>query len=629
MCGIFGWVAKSEGLEADKIADARQATAKLAHRGPDHQGEWHDKSVFMGHRRLSIIDLSQAAHQPFQGVDGRFVLAYNGEVYNYLELQDELRNEGEVFATHSDTEVVLAAIRRWGTGALSKFDGMFAFALHDRQSGRHLLARDFLGQKPLYYAVTEKGLVYASELSPLLELPGFSFALDRAAFRRFLLRGYYGWDETPIREIRKLPPGHLLFYENGQARLERYWHSVPGENSLDIGEDEAVAELDRLLARSCREGLRSDVPYGVFLSGGIDSSLVLAYCHDVQPDIRAFCVGMGEKDFDESSKADLMIRHLGIKQAKTFIMDGEAVQASLERVFTTLDEPHGDPGYVNAAFLAASCRPHLTVALAGDGGDELFAGYAPFAGLLGAALLAALPDFMIALIKRSARLVPASDTYLNLRFKLDAYLRGFPSSDPERFDRWLSGMDESDCRALSGDAGNPFADLPHLLKATAKAGRLDQLLHYYQTLFLPEFVCLHTDRAAMRSSLEVRAPLLSRPLIEFANRLPAGMKMPRGNLKHLLKRLAEKKGLPPAIIAQKKQGFTFPVARWLKGPLKSRLQALTLRPGWSQGLIDQDVLGRMIDEHLAGTANHYRTLYHLMAFQAWRERYPTLGLSDH
>lgn len=629
MCGIFGFVGKAGAFCDSELKAARAATARLAHRGPDHQGEWQDGSVFMGHRRLSILDLSEAAHQPFHDAEGRFVLAYNGEVYNYLELQDELAKEGESFATHSDTEVVLAAVKRWGTGALAKFDGMFAFALHDRQSGRHLLARDFLGQKPLYYAATERGLIYASELSPLLELPGFSFTLDRQAFGRYLLRGYYGGDETPIQEIRKLPPGHLLIYDNGRARLERYWHSVPGENSLDIGEAEAVAELDRLLARSCKEGLRSDVPYGVFLSGGIDSSLVLAYCRDVQPGIRAFCVGMGEKDFDESSKAALMVRHLGIKQAQTFVMDGKAVQDGLERVFATLDEPHGDPGYVNAAFLAASCRPHLTVALAGDGGDELFAGYAPFAGLRGARWLAALPDFMIALIKASARLVPASDSYLNLRFKLDAYLRGFPGTDPERFDRWLSGMDESDYRALSGETRNPFADLPHLLKATAGANRLDRLLHYYQTLFLPEFVCLHTDRAAMRSSLEVRAPLLSRPLIEFANRLPAALKMPGGNLKHLLKRLAEKKGLPAAIIAQKKQGFTFPVARWLKGPLKQRLQALTARSDWAQGLIDQEVLRRMIGEHLSGAANHYRTLYHLMAFQAWRERYPILRLSDH
>lgn len=628
MCGIFGWVKSQGALNEAEIAAAKAATAKLAHRGPDHQGEWREGPVFLGHRRLSIIDLSGAAHQPFHSRDGKHVIVYNGEVYNYLELQEGLKAEGDSFVTHSDTEVVLAALARRGTSALTGFDGMFALALYDRAEKRLTLARDFLGQKPLYYAVTEAGLVFASELTPLLELPGFSFTLDRAAFGRYLMRGYYGWDETPLQEIRKLPPGHLLVYEKGAAKIERYWQSVPGADPLDIGEEEAVAELDRLLARSCLEGMRSDVPFGVFLSGGIDSSLVLAYCRELQPDVRAFCVGMGERDFDESSKAALVARHLGIKESKTFVMDGAAVQDSLHRTFASLDEPHGDPGYVNAAFLSASCRPYLTVALAGDGGDELFTGYAPFAGLRAAGPLSLLPDFALTLIKRLARLVPASDSYLNLRFKLDAYLRGFPSAEPERFDRWLSGLDMADYASLTHDARDPFHGLAGILSASAKGSRLDRMLHFYQSLFLPEFVCLHTDRAAMRASLEVRAPLLSRPLIEFANRLPGALKMPGGDLKHLLKRLALKKGLPAAIVSQKKQGFTFPVARWLKGPLKPRLEALTARSDWSQGLVDQEVLARMKEQHLSGRANHYRALYHLMAFQAWRERYPSLRLSE-
>lgn len=622
MCGLFGIIRFAGDLDEATVQAARVATATLAHRGPDNQGEWVKGGVYLGHRRLSILDLSAAAHQPFTDADGRHVLAYNGEVYNFLELRAELEKDGAAFRTASDTEVVLAMLVRHGARALTRFDGMFAAAWHDSASSRTVVFRDPMGQKPLYYAIDGDGVVFASELRALLALPGRR-RIDREAFRRFLARGYYGWDETPVVGIRKLPPGCLMEIADGRVEIRRYWDSVPGRDRLDIGEDEALDEFDRLFSASCRQSMRCDVPYGVFLSGGIDSSLVLAYCHDANPGVRSFCVAMGEADFDESAKARLVSDALAIADARTFVMDQGTVTECLESCLAASDEPHGDPGWVNAYFLARSCRPHLTVALAGDGGDELFAGYAPFAGLGPVPFLRWLPHQAIALAKAAARLVPPSDRYLGLRFKLDAYMRGFPAGDMERFALWLSAMDPADIAALAGRWTGP--QFPDLDAAVIPGGsQVQQLLSFYQKLFLPEFVCMHTDRAAMQVSLEVRSPLLSVPLVEFANRLPDHLKRNPGGLKWLLKRAAARHGLPQSIVAQRKQGFTFPVARWLKTTMKGRMLDLLAEGDWSDGLADPRRIRAMVDEHLSGRANHYRALYSLMVFRAWRRKYPGL-----
>jgi asparagine synthase (glutamine-hydrolysing) len=633
MCGFFGWVRTAGELGADERARARAALDTLTHRGPDGSGEWAAGGVWLGHRRLKIIDLSDAAAQPFHHEDGRHVLVFNGEIYNYVELRAELEAAGQRFATRSDTEVLLKALLCCGKAVLPRLDGMFAFALYDREAGTVLMARDALGQKPLYYTQAGGDLLFGSELRAVLRARPQGWRLDRDAFARFLMLGYYAGEETPVTGIRKLPPGCLMEIGPAGARIERYWRSRPGRPvrplaAKAVGEDEAVAEFERLFAASCRRAMRADVPYGVFLSGGIDSSLVAAFCVEAEPRLRSFSVAMAERDFDESDKARLMAGHLGITEHHVFIMDQDAIARALGGVLDSLDEPHGDPGFVNSYFLAQSCRPHLTVGLAGDGGDELFAGYAPFAGLKAVGPLAALPGPLLAGLKAAVELLPGNDTYLGLKFKARAYLQGFPASESARFPLWLSAVSPAELGRLLPwlDPRGLFAGVEDELTDMAGASRQQLLLHYYQRRFLAEFVCTHTDRAAMQFGLEVRAPFLSPELIDFANGLPDSLRIRDGSLKWLLKRVAAKRGFPDGIIAQRKQGFTFPLARWLKGPLRSRMEEALDPAQWEDGLLDTAEMGRLMQGHLTGRVNNYRILYNLMVFRAWRRNHPQVGI---
>lgn len=631
MCGLFGWVSYERHLGSSEIAAAQQAVASLNHRGPDARGEWIDDLVYMGHRRLSIIDISEESNQPFHDQTGRYVLSYNGEVYNYVELRKELEAQGYRFRTQSDTEVVLVALIAWGETALRRFDGMFALAFHDRHTRTHLIARDPLGQKPMYYAGGPAGVIYASELGSLLKLNyaeswGWTRRLDRSAFRTYLMFGYYPRDMTPVSGIKKLLPGTVMRIESGQIVQTRYWDSVPGDGISPRSMNDAIDEFDELFDRSCHQSMRSDVPYGVFLSGGIDSSLVVQSCQSVNSVIQSYCLAMSEADFDESQKASAVARHLGLANARTFVMDERAVRDGIADCFARMDEPHGDPGLVNAYVLSRAARPFITVALAGDGGDELFAGYAPFAGLAGVSLFDAMPDSIIDGLRRAARLVPGGDGYVDLRFKLNAYLQGFPAADCDRFALWLSALPRDEFHRATGESVEAlFAFVRDLMMPVAGRSRQQQLLYFYQKVFLPEFVCLHTDRAAMWNSLEVRSPFLSVPLIEFANRLSDSIRMPRGTLKAVPKASLLRRGLPSRIVHQRKQGFTFPLARWLKNDLRSVMDDLLDPAGFDRGLIGMDVVASLRTGHLAGHNNNYRALYNLMAFQAWRRRFPSVS----
>ncbi len=637
MCGIFGWVSFTEPLSAAQLEDCRRATGLLRHRGPDAAGEWHDQRTYLGHRRLSIIDLSDAATQPFHDDEGRFILSFNGEIYNYLELRQELAELGHTFRTQSDTEVLIRGLTQWGTAGLQRLDGMFAGALHDRQTGRHLLFRDPLGQKPLYVHRYTGGLIYASELRALLELTGFSWKIDRQAFRRYLVHSYYPWASCPVVGIRKLLPGHLMEVHQGRTDLRRWWDSVPGDDRLDISFDEAVAEVERLFIRSCELSMRSDVPVGVFLSGGLDSSLLLSACHDVSPNVQSFSVAMAETDYDESAKAQTASRHVGNREHTVLPMTQNALMASFAALMERLDEPHGDPGFVNHYFLARESRPYITVALGGDGADELFAGYAPFKGLALQSLLERLPAAAIMFARALAQQLPGSDTYMGLQFKALAYLQGFPSSSSSRHSLWLATLSPEELTRLLRRAEPGFFDpmqangafdvAPELHANLASLSPTQGMLYYYQRLFLPEFICHHTDRAAMMHSLEVRSPFLSVPLIELTNRLSDAYKAKRSGQKRLLREMLRRRGFPAEILNQRKHGFTFPLARWLKEDMRGLVDALSEAEAFTGGEVDGRCLNEMIEQHLSGQRNLYRIIYNLIVFQAWRQRYPGLEFS--
>jgi asparagine synthase (glutamine-hydrolysing) len=633
MCGLFGWVKFQECLSSRDLAQARDALSSLSHRGPDAVGEWAESGVYMGHRRLSIIDLSDSASQPMHDGKGRWVLVYNGEIYNFLELRRELEAEGRRFRTVSDTEVLLAVLSHHGIKGLSRLDGMFAGALHDRQTGRHLLFRDNLGQKPLYCAVRPDEVVYASELRALLSLQGFEWRIDRGAFRRYLANSYYTWDNTPIVGVRKLLPGTAMVIKGGQVSTESWWESKPGSNPLDIGYDQALDEFDKLFDRSCHMTLRADVPLGIMVSGGIDSTLVLDSCRRAAPDVLSFSVAMGERDYDESAKAAAAVAQAGGRNHIVCTMDADNVVSNLDGFLAVADEPHGDPGFVNALFLSQEMRRHVTVALGGDGADELFYGYIPFAGVKAESLLARLPDWATRAAGAAVGLLPGSDRYVGLQFKARAYLQAFPAPAQLRAPLWLATLPPDELARLlprsarmdERGAAGLFAEFYTLMDEIADHSPAQRMAWFYQRVFLPEFVCHHTDRAAMRHGLEVRTPFLSPALIDFANRVPDDFKAGDGRLKRLLRDSLLRRGYKPEIWGQKKQGFTFPLARWLKTSLRPRLDTLIAGDDDFGGEVDFAVLAALVSDHLSGRRNNYRILYNLIVFSAWRRQHPTLS----
>jgi len=637
MCGIFGWITHRNTLTPRRIDGCRRATEKLAHRGPDAKGEWLDGGLFMGHRRLSIIDLSEAATQPFHDDQGRYVLAFNGAIYNYLELRQELIGLGRTFHTESDTEVLLQCLAEWGPDGLRRLDGMFAGALHDRRTGRHLLFRDPLGQKPLYFHFYDGGVMYASELRALLELPEMHWRINREAFRRYLVHGYYPWRSTPVSGIEKLLPGCLMEIQNGKVKINRWWDSVPGHGQLDISFDEAAGEVERLFERSCDLSMRSDVPVGVFLSGGLDSSLVLSGCHGISPNVQSFSVAMAEADYDESPKAAVVSRHVGNGSHNVLSMTQTALMSAFKDLMANLDEPHGDPGFVNHYFLAGESRPHITVALGGDGADELFGGYAPFQGLTLQPLMERLPRAAVELGRAMTKCLPGSDTYMGLQFKALSYLQGFPSSRTNRHSLWLSALAPAELTQLLPRAGRNLFDpmqqggvfdvAADLHGVMASGTPIQQMLYYYQRVSLPEFICHHTDRAAMQHGLEVRSPFLSVPLIEFANRLPDAIKVQRGGLKRVLREILARRQFPAEILNQRKHGFTFPLARWLKEDMRGLVDDLADVNALTGGEVDGDSFKLLTEQHLSGRRNLYRIIYNMIVFRAWRMRYPSLEFS--
>jgi asparagine synthase (glutamine-hydrolysing) len=637
MCGVFAWLTRTDA-SPPAVEQARRAVDELAHRGPDGDGEWMAGGIYIGHRRLRVIDLSADADQPLITADGAIVVSYNGEIYNYLELALELKREGVTLRTDSDTEVFAAAYAQWGTEAFARFDGMFAAAIFDTRSRRLILVRDPMGQKPLYYHQRPEGIVCASELRGLLALDAFDWQLDDKALIRFLANSCFMAEETPLRGVSKVPPGHYIIADpdNGTFEIRRYWSSIPGVGVLDIGEEGALQEFDRLFEIAAKRTLRSDVPVGVFLSGGIDSSLTAAYARRHAPDIRSYTLAMKERDFDESAKAEEAARRAGITEHRAFEMDGNAAINTVGRHFNTCDEPHGDPGFVNTLILTEKVRPEIVVGIAGDGADELFWGYEAFRAIAPDRIAGLLPAPILSLAANLARTcLPASDRYLDMGYKLASFLNGYPSSKSVRSAAWLSAGGPAELAKLcpgidgeffrTGSADHLFSPFEKTQAELVSGSMEERLAFHYQRHFLPDFVAAHTDRAAMQVSLEVRSPFLSPDIISFANRLPAKLKRSGGTMKVLLRRALERQGFPGELVGQKKQGFTFPVARALKTDLNSLMMELTGLEELYDGLISRDRVQHLIGQHMAGARNNYRIIFNLMALAAWRRKYPQVS----
>jgi asparagine synthase (glutamine-hydrolysing) len=567
MCGIAGFA--GAGTRDDLTA----MTEVLAHRGPDGHGSFIDNSrVFLGHRRLSIIDL-EGGRQPMANTGGTLQIVFNGEIYNHRALRRELEALGQTFQTdHSDTEVLLNGYDVWGEAVVERLDGMFAFAIYDRTRQRLFLARDRFGEKPLFYFASSDIFVFASELPSLRLHPAVAATgIDSKALQKFFAYSFLPGKITPYERVRKLLPGSTLTYDltSGAVRERRYWRFTIASEAAPPGTEEDWAEeIARLLGRAVRSRLESDVPVGLFLSGGIDSGAIAAILGDIgaSQQLSTFTIGFREKSYDESSHAAAMARLVGSTHYAA-LCSSEAMRDLAPEILRRLGEPLGDPSLLPTFMLSRHAARHVKVALSGDGGDELFAGYDPFKALRLASLYRAfVPRPMHRALKLVAARLPPSGANMSFDFKVNRALRGLGFGPHFWNPVWLAALEPDEIASVFGERVSIeelYSEAIEVWDTSSAPSLVDRTLEFYTNLYLPDDILVKSDRAGMMNSLEVRAPFLAAELVDFIRRLPHTVKYRAGTTKWILKR-ALKGRLPDEILSRRKKGFGIPISQWLR-----------------------------------------------------------------
>jgi len=618
MCGIAAFVGLGDGRDLTSMMDA------LRHRGPDGEGAFVDTStgVHLGHRRLAIIDVAGGA-QPMWNEDHTVAVIYNGEIYNHQELRELLVRNGHVFRSdHSDTEVLVHGYEEWGVDLPRHLNGMFAFALLDRFRRRLFLARDRFGEKPLYYLHKGRFFALASELHALYAHRAFTPQIRQESVQKFLAYGFLPSPSTLLEGVSKLPAGCHLTYdlETNTAHAAHYWefNLEPARELARADEIELAGELRRLLFQAVRRRLIADVPVGLFLSGGLDSSSILAGAAAAIPreQIRTFTIGFTEPSFDESRFAEQVAKENGTHHAVDRL-DLDTAHQLIPDVLSRLDEPVADPSIVPTYLLSRFTRRHVTVALSGDGGDELFAGYDPFRALrLARVYRAVVPPPIHAGLRRLATRLPISDGNMSLDFKLRRSLTGL-SYPPAMWNPvWLSPLDPTMMRRFFErplHAADLYSEAVAQWETGSSHTLIDRTLEFYTRFYLQENILTKVDRATMMCSLESRAVFLDNDLVEFCRRLPARFKYRRGDRKYLLKR-AMQGVVPESVLARPKKGFGIPLAKWL------RLLPVDRAPEPVPG-IRLDEVARAWQEHREGRVDHRLFLWSWLSLQACVRKY--------
>lgn len=625
MCGIAGVASFDRPPEVNHVGAMLR---RLAHRGPDGKGLWQDRHVCLGHRRLSVLDLSVAANQPMIDDTGRYVIVFNGEIYNFRELRQQLLDAGESFKTTGDTEVLLKLFRREGSGCLHRLNGMFAFAVWDRDERVLFAARDRMGEKPFYYATIAGGIAFASELRALRGYPGVGGDLDPCSVGRYLAAGYTLDERTILKSIRRLPPASFLEMRPGKAPVVREYWSLAAcfRRRFDGSLAQAKATLRNLLDDSTRLRLESDVPLGAFLSGGVDSAGVVdSMRRATSADrIRAYTIGFRERTYSEVAEARSSADVLGVSLRAQEVYPN--VLDDVPKIFESADEPFADTSIIPTYYLARFARKEVTVALSGDGGDELFGGYETYVADRMHRMASKVPQ---PLLTAFARIVSGSIPVTRNRVSLDYKIRQFLNNAHLGFRRahwsWRTMFDEAGRRQILtrnwadlAASEDGFDVVNRRFDEVADVHPLDQAMYVDMKTWLADNILVKVDRATMASSLESRAPYLDHRLVEFAASLPVEWKLRRFTKKYILRRALGAR-LPDSLLNRKKRGFNAPAAHWIVGPLKPLLMD-AVSSSAARVLIDTDRVEELLREHERGQLDHGFRLFNVLSLALWLNR---------
>lgn len=628
MCGICGIVSFNEQMESETI---KRMGSVLIHRGPDEEGYFFNRleapaqnklCVALGHTRLKIIDLTKAARQPLSNEDGSVRVVFNGEIYNFISLREELESKGHIFKSKSDTEVIVHSYEEYGEECLNKLEGMFAFAIWDENNQRLFLGRDRMGKKPLYYYFDNRNFIFASEIKSILASGRVKKEIYIEGIPLYFTFGYVPSPRTFYNQIFQLPPASYLTVDReGIHGPFSYWDIDYEEGEIQISEEEACKEIRRLLREAVRKRLVSDVPIGAFLSGGIDSSIIVGLMSDLtEAPVKTFSIGfVGNESYDETSYAKLVAQHFKTEHTEFKVKPN--VFDLFEKLLWYYDQPYGDSSAIPTYIVSKLTREHVTVALNGDGGDEVFAGYERF---LAACLAEKFPKFIYKIWPKSLNIFPQSDNYYSLTKRLERFLEHSAKPLPERYLGWTALFTNDIILELLND------DLKNLLNGvkirqyfdecfmiTKNCDILHQLLYLNFKTYLPDDLLVKMDRMSMANSLEMRSPFLDTELVEYVAKLPPDFKIRRGRLKYILKK-AFSDFLPKQILTRKKHGFGVPLGTWFRGELKEYLYDILLSPSPRyKNYLNQSFVKKIFDNHQSGTRDYTHQLWSLLNFELW------------
>lgn len=624
MCGIAGFVNRNGSVNR---AVLEKMNAAISHRGPDDDGFFVEGQAALGMRRLSIIDVA-GGKQPIHNHDKTKWIVFNGEIYNYRQIREDLEKRGHKFYTRSDTETVVHLYDEFGTNCVDHLRGMFAFAIWDTVEKTLFLARDRVGKKPLLYSHQPNGdVIFGSEFQALLQHPEVSRDVDHEAIDSYLSYLCVPAPMTAFKSIRKLEPGHWLMWKNGAIETSRYW--LPNfSKKIKIGEAEAIEETTRLLREATTMRLISEVPLGAFLSGGVDSSIVVALMAEASDKpVKTFSIGFEEQDFSELKYAKRVAEHVGAEYNE-FIVKPNALDV-LPLLVDHYGEPYADSSAIPTYYVAKETRKHVTVALNGDGGDESFAGYERYAAMKLAERYQRIPALIRKpFIEKALAMLPSSELKRSRIRDAKRFIKAAELSKTDRYFRWVTAFDqpakagiytESFAAEVSGRKASRFLD-QWFSKANG-SGIVDASLLTDQMTYLPNDLLVKVDIATMANSLEARSPFLDHKVIEFAASLPATMKISGFQTKSLLKKVAARL-VPKEVIYRRKMGFGVPIGKWFRGEMEDFVRDILLSErSLSRGIIKPEILRRYVDEHTNAERDHSFQLWSFLMLELWYQRF--------